>query len=119
MVRDTVTQTQSVTDTQSRVVRSFTRPDPLAQTFLIQETGGCFVSNVDLFFSEKDTNLPVWVELREVVNGYPGPTLIPFGRKVLNPNDVNIDATTGATATTFTFDSVSYTHLTLPTICSV
>ena len=108
VVRDTVTQTQSVTDTQSRVVRSFTRPDPLAQTFLIQETGGCFVSNVDLFFSEKDTNLPVWVELREVVNGYPGPTLIPFGRKVLNPNDVNINATTGNTATTFTFDSPVY-----------
>ena len=52
--------------------------------------------------------MPVWVELREVINGYPGPTLIPFGRKVLNPNDINLDATTGNTATNFKFDSPVY-----------
>ena len=33
-------------------------------------------------------------ELREVLNGYPGPTLIPFNRKVLNPSDVNVDSST-------------------------
>ena len=104
VVQETVTQTQSVTNSSTQM----TRIDPLAQTFLMSETGGCFVSSVDLFFSEKDTNLPVWVELREVINGYPGPTLIPFGRKVLNPNDVNVDATTGNTATKFTFDSPVY-----------
>jgi hypothetical protein len=104
VVQETVTQTQSVTNSSTQL----TRIDPLAQTFLISEKGGCFISSVDLFFSEKDTNLPVWVELREVLNGYPGPTLIPFGRKVLNPSDVNIDATTGATATKFTFDSPVY-----------
>ena len=104
VVQETVTQTQSVTNSSAQL----TRIDPLAQTFLISEDGGCFISSVDLFFSEKDTNLPVWVELREVLNGYPGPTLIPFGRKVLNPSDVNIDATTGATATKFTFDSPVY-----------
>ena len=104
VVQETVSQTQSVTNSSTQL----TRIDPLAQTFLISETGGCFVSSVDLFFSEKDTNLPVWVELREVINGYPGPTLIPFGRKVLNPNDINIDATTGNTATNFKFDSPVY-----------
>ncbi len=104
LVQETINQTQSITSSTEQL----TRVDPLAQTFLVSETGGCFVSNVDLFFAEKDTNLPVWVELREVINGYPGPTLIPFGRKVLNPSDVNIDATTGATATTFTFDSPVY-----------
>ncbi len=104
IVQETVSQTQSVTNSSTQL----TRIDPLAQTFLISEKGGCFISSVDLFFSEKDTNLPVWVELREVINGYPGPTLIPFGRKVLNPSDVNIDATTGNTATKFTFDSPVY-----------
>ena len=104
IVQETVSQTQSVTNSSTQL----TRVDPLAQTFLISEKGGCFISSVDLFFSEKDTNLPVWVELREVLNGYPGPTLIPFGRKVLNPSDVNIDATTGNTATKFTFDSPVY-----------
>ena len=66
--------------------------DPLAQTFLVTEAGGCFVTSLDLFFSQKDNTLPVWVEVRNVVNGYPGPKVIPFGRKVLNPSDVNIDA---------------------------
>ena len=39
-----------------------------------------------------------------MINGYPGPRILPFGRKVLEPADVNLsdDATT---ATTFTFDS--------------
>ena len=104
IVQETVTQRRTVTNSSTRL----TRVDPLAQTFLMSETGGSFVSSVDLFFSEKDANLPVWVELREVVNGYPGPTLIPFGRKVLNPNDVNIDADTGNTATNFKFDSPVY-----------
>ena len=109
VVQDTVTQTQSITSTLERhVIVGRTFIDPLAQTFRITETGGCFVTSVDLFFSEKDTNLPVWVEVREVVNGYPAPTLIPFGRKILNPNDINVDATTGNTATKFTFDSPVY-----------
>lgn len=104
IVQETVSQTQSVVNTSSRL----TRIDPLAQTFLISETGGCFVPSVALYFAEKDNNLPVWVEIREVVNGYPGPTLIPFGRKVLNPNDINVDATTGNSGTSFTFDSPVY-----------
>ena len=55
VVQETVTQTQSVTNSSTQL----TRIDPLTQTFLISEDGGCFVSSVDLFFSEKDTNLPV------------------------------------------------------------
>ncbi len=104
IVQETVTQTQSVINTSSRL----TRIDPLAQTFLISETGGCFISSTQLFFSEKDNNLPVWVEIREVVNGYPGPTLIPFGRKVLNPNDVVVDTETANASTNFKFDSPVY-----------
>ena len=46
--------------------------DPLAQTFLVSEEGGCFITKLDLYFSQKDTVLPVWVEIRNVVNGYPG-----------------------------------------------
>ena len=80
-------------------------PDPLAQTFMVSETGGCFLTKLDLYFAAKDNTLPVWVEVRNVVNGYPGKKLLPFGRKVLEPSDVNVDANTGTAATTFTFDS--------------
>ena len=56
----------------------------------------------------KDNNLPVWVEIRNVVNGYPAEKILPFGRKLLEPSEVNVDASTAATATTFTFDSPVY-----------
>ena len=79
--------------------------DPLAQTFLVNEAGGAFISKVDLFFAKKDNNLPVWVEIRNVVNGYPGSKILPFGRKLLEASEVNVDSSTAATATTFTFDS--------------
>ena len=86
----------------------FNDGDPLAQTFLVSESGGCFLTKLDLYFSAKDNTLPVWVEVRNVVNGYPGPKLLPFGRKVLNSSEVNVDADTGTSATTFTFDSPVY-----------
>ena len=109
IVQENLSETTTVTNSivgDERLTRF--RTDPLAQTFIVTENGGCFVPSVDLFFSKKDNTLPVWVEIREVVNGYPGPTLIPFGRKVLNPSEVNIDATTGNTATNFKFDSPVY-----------
>jgi hypothetical protein len=34
---------------------------------------GRFVTSIDLFFSAKDDELPITVEIRNVVNGYPGP----------------------------------------------
>ena len=122
VVQTNVNETTSVTDTAtiSQRVVGFSsnddpdggdepnNSDPLAQTFIVEESGGCFITSLDLFFSEKDNTLPVWVEVRNVINGYPASKLLPFGRKVLNPDDVNVDATTGAVATTFTFDSPIY-----------
>ena len=66
------------------------------------------MSSVDLFFSAKDTSLPVWVEIRTVKNGYPTQTILPFGVKQLEPSQINLDATSGATATNFAFDSPVY-----------
>jgi hypothetical protein len=42
-----------------------------------------------------------------MVNGYPGPKVLPFARKWLNPSSVNT-STDASTATTFTFDSPVY-----------
>ncbi len=42
-----------------------------------------------------------------MVNGYPGPKVLPFARKWLNPGSVNT-STDATTATTFTFDSPVY-----------
>jgi hypothetical protein len=63
---------------------------------------------VDLFFSYKDENTPVWVEIRNTVAGTPGQQVLPHSRKVLEPNLVNIDADKGITPTKFIFDSPVY-----------
>ena len=84
--------------------RRCTYSDPIAQTFLIEEPGGCFLTSVDLYFGAKDNQQPVWIELRNVINGYPGPKILPFGRKLLQAADINT-STDASTATTFTFDS--------------
>ena len=82
--------------------------DPLSQSFTVQgDTGvdeGRFITSVDLFFSDKDDTIPMVVEVRNTINGYPGPKILPFGRKVLTPSQINTSST-AATATTVTFDS--------------
>ena len=117
VVQTQMSQTTSVTssttrDRQSNVLLETDNgndsPDPLAQTFITEDPNGCFLTKVDLFVAEKDDNLPLWVELRNVINGYPGPKILPFGRKLLESSEVNLDDTTGQTATTFTFDSPVY-----------
>jgi len=107
-VDQTTSRNSSTTRSRVLAVQQPEGSDPLAQTFIVAEEGGAFIPKIDLFFAKKDNNLPVWVEIRNVVNGYPGPKILPFGRKLLEPSEVNVDDTTAATATTFTFDSPVY-----------
>ena len=108
VVSEQVTETNTVTTTQDRVVRDTGWRDPLAQTFLVQQAGGAFVTSVELYFATRDTKVPVRVEIREVVNGYPGSTVLPFSRVEKKGMDVNVDPSLGATATKFTFQSPVY-----------
>ena len=114
IVQTNVSQSTSVLDTSNTIIgidsdrdRNSNDHDPLAQTFLVEETGGAFITSVDIYFETKDNDLPIWVELRNVINGYPGPKILPFGRKVLQAADINI-STDASVATTFTFDSPIY-----------
>lgn len=83
--------------------------DPLAQTFFTYGvTGGCYITKFDLFFYSKDANIPVSLELRNVVNGYPGPRLIAQHARVsLSPSQVTTSVDASA-ATTFTFSRPVY-----------
>ena len=81
--------------------------DPLAQSFLCEASGGMFISSVDVYFQAKDTHMPVSVEIRNMVNGYPGQIVLPFSTVTKNPSDVNISAD-GTVATTFSFESPVY-----------
>lgn len=89
--------------------------DPLAQTFIItgDEGRGVFIPKIDLYFRTKSSTLGVTVEIRDVVNGYPGDHLVPYSQKYLAPSDVNIsteaaDGTVTFNTTTVTFDSPVY-----------
>ena len=101
---------QTRTITNSRLINSLIsqrdvtppNPDPLAQTFLVDMPGGVMISKLDLYFSKKDANLPVTVQIRTVDNGYPTTTVLPFAEVVLPPSQVNI-STDATVATTFTF----------------
>jgi hypothetical protein len=107
-VRQTVNDTRNITRTSTRTTQEVIAwIDPIAQTFLIDDTGGVFVTSIECYFQSKDANIPVTMQIREVVNGYPSRIIVPFGEVVLNPNQVNIseDATV---ATKFTFPSPVY-----------
>ena len=65
---------------------------------------GRMVTSIDLFFSAKDTDLPVFVEIRNVIGGRPGPKVLPFSRTVVLPANVNT-STDGKTATKVTFSA--------------
>lgn len=69
--------------------------DPLAQTFLLLEER--FVTSIELFFETRDMDSsggssyqakPVTVQLRNVVNGYPGTTVL--ASKVLEASSVKV-----------------------------
>ena len=78
--------------------------DPLAQSFLVEADTGLFATSIDVYFATKDDTLPVNIEIRNMVNGYPGQIVLPFSEVTKNPADVNTSAD-GSTATTFTFQS--------------
>ena len=79
--------------------------DPLAQSFLVEDQGGAFVSKVDIYFRTKDKTLPVTMQIREMVNGYPGPTVLATMNKT--PSQVNLSEDATA-VTSFEFDTPVY-----------
>ena len=98
-----VSETRTVTN--SRLINTFVnteRWDPLAQTFLVDKPGGVMITKLDLFFSQKDANIPVTVQIRTVDNGYPTTTIVGFGQVTLPAASVNT-STDASVATTFTF----------------
>lgn len=126
-LKKTLQETITVTDTTTKnreirhvntvvntnvveVVTIFGAPgDPLAQTFFTYGViGGCYITKFDIFFYSKDASIPVSLEIRDVVNGYPGSNIIAAHAKVtLLPSQVTTSVDASA-ATTFTFSRPVY-----------
>tara|TARA_B100001079_G_scaffold57526_1_gene48244 strand:+ start:1384 stop:6360 length:4977 start_codon:yes stop_codon:yes gene_type:complete len=73
--------------------------DPLAQSILLDQSA--FITSIDLYFTAKDAAIPVQIQIRKMVNGFPTQEVVPFADVTLNPGSVNADGT----ATSFTFAS--------------
>ena len=109
IVQTQVSDNQTIVQTSTSVVSDTGWYDPLAETFLVQSPDGAFLTSVDLFFQSKDENIPVQVEIRDVVNGYPGSNVLPFSHVTLTPDKVNV-SDDGSVATTFKFESPVYVN---------
>ena len=82
--------------------------DPLAQSFLVQESPGVFLTKCDVFFRTKDdSNVPVRFQLRTMKDGFPTPNVLPFSEVVLHPEEV-ITSDDGTVATTIEFEAPVY-----------
>jgi hypothetical protein len=87
--------------------------DPLAQTFLVSPTNypqGIFLSKARFCFKTKDTTVPVTLQVRSVVNGYPSTSLVyPYSTVTLTPDKVKTttspDLDDATKYTEFVFDS--------------
>jgi hypothetical protein len=87
------------------------KKDPLAQSFLVEETTGVFLTKCDIFFETIPTNTeePVNLDIRTMVGGYPSTVIVPFSDVSLNPKDIQGKTSNdGTIATSFSFKSPVY-----------
>ena len=82
--------------------------DPLAQSFLVEDETGVFLTRCDVFFKSKDDmDIPVTFQLRTMQNGFPTQKVLPLSEITLDPAQVNISGD-GSFATSFTFEAPVY-----------
>lgn len=90
--------------------------DPVAQTFFVSDEehpAGVFVTSVDLFFRNKGDLLPLELQIRPVVNGFPSSNnIIPHALSIVAPEEVKTavvpNTSIANTATKFKFGSPVY-----------
>lgn len=79
--------------------------DPLAQSFMLTNPEGAFISSIDLYFGPDAVTAPNWVtvQVRDMVNGYPGTSVV--ATKDVYVTQGSFDATV---STNFKFDYPFY-----------
>jgi len=107
--QETILTTRSLQRQRTTIQRGFWY-DPVAESFLVDPSAypnGMHLSSVDVYFRTKSSTVPVTMEIRRTVNGYPESqtTTIPFGITTLRPDQVNA-STTSQVATNFSFPAI-------------
>lgn len=105
---NTKTTTRTTTNTTVAVSnRGRGGRDPIAQTFFVPESGGAFITKVDIFFATKSSTVPVTLQIREVINGWPADDVLLYGEVVLSASNV-VTSTNGTVPTSFVFSDPVY-----------
>ena len=98
------TSSTSSTQTNTRVVWY----DPLAQSFLVEDETGVFLTRCDVFFRSKDdADIPVTFQVRTMQGGFPTTKILPFSEIILEPNQVSTSGD-GSVSTSFVFKAPVY-----------
>ena len=107
-------RTTGIQVTDTRVISTQTENvalqwyDPLAQSFLVNDETGVFLTRCDVYFSSKDDmDIPLTFQLRTMENGYPTQKVLPFSEIVLEPSQINTSAD-GSVATSISFKAPVY-----------
>ena len=116
--RESIGDEEIVTDTTSRQTTQTNWINPMAQSIFIDPSTypmGMFLRDITLWFSDKDTWLPVTVQIRPMVNGFPSSSIVlPFSEVTMKPDEIQTSSVANAassnttTHTTFTFESPVY-----------
>lgn len=107
-IDDSASDSQTVTTgTSSRLTGEY--KDPLAQSFVVDDPTGIFVTSLDLYFQEKPTEFsePVTVQIREVELGTPSQRILPFSEVSKDPDEIEV-SNDSSVVTKFTFESPVY-----------
>ena len=90
-----------------RLTGEFT--DPLAQSFIVDDVTGIYLTSVDVFFQEKplEFDVPVTLQIREVELGVPNQRILPFSEVSLAPDDITT-SNDASVPQKFTFESPVY-----------
>lgn len=84
--------------------------DPLAQSFMVTERTGVFITSVEVKFASRPGSggPPVVAQLRPMVNGIPSAGAIVPGSTVFKPRSAITTSNNGSVSTTFTFEEPCY-----------
>jgi len=66
--------------------------DPLAQSFIVSDNTGIFLTELELFFRTKDSVLPLVVQIRPMNNGVPSNKVYPFGEVIIDPAEITVSS---------------------------
>ena len=115
MTKEPIEQENTTIDTEivsSELIDTRTEttnpPDPLAQTFVIEDKTGVFFTKCDIFFEQVDNlDIPVIFELRTTQNGIPTTKILPLSQKILHPKNIEV-SDDGSIPTTFVLPAPVY-----------